>query len=88
VENCADESKVKEKPVIAVAAMGETPILPKMLELGTVEIPVFARIAKWPASPSSTVSSAEVMTLQAAEAKRKKRQVEKENIIVNLDDSS
>jgi hypothetical protein len=28
------------------------------------------------------------MVLQAAEAKRKKRQVEKENMIVNLDNSS
>jgi hypothetical protein len=34
------------------------------------------------------VSSAEVMALQAAETKRTKRQVEKENIIVNLDNSS
>jgi hypothetical protein len=34
------------------------------------------------------VGSAEVMALQAAETKRAKRQVEKENIIVTLDNSS
>jgi hypothetical protein len=35
---------VKLKPVIAVEAMGETPMSPVMTELGTVEIPVFERI--------------------------------------------
>jgi hypothetical protein len=45
LENCVVESKTNEKPVIAVAAMGETPILPVIAEVGTVEMPVFARIA-------------------------------------------
>jgi hypothetical protein len=44
VENCPPESKVRVKPVMAVAAMGETPISPFMTESGTVEMPVFARI--------------------------------------------
>ena len=44
VENCPPTSRVKLKPVMAVAAMGETPISPVMTELGTVEMPDFARI--------------------------------------------
>mmetsp|Transcript_7247 Transcript_7247/g.20482 ORF Transcript_7247/g.20482 Transcript_7247/m.20482 type:complete len:100 (-) Transcript_7247:265-564(-) len=45
LENSADESAVKLKPVMAVPAMGETAMLPVMEELGTVEIPDFVRIA-------------------------------------------
>jgi hypothetical protein len=45
VENCPEASIVKVKPVIAPEAMGETAMSPVMSETGTVEIPVFARIA-------------------------------------------
>jgi hypothetical protein len=38
-------SKIKLKPVMAVAAIGETPMSPVMTEFGTVEMPAFARIA-------------------------------------------
>jgi hypothetical protein len=44
VENCVDESRVKPKPVIAVAAMGETPMSPVMAEGATVEMPLLARM--------------------------------------------
>jgi hypothetical protein len=47
---------IKVKPVIAVAAMGETPMLPEIIELGTLVIPDFARITKFPAPPRSTSS--------------------------------
>jgi hypothetical protein len=36
---------VNEKPVIAVAEIGLTPISPVMAEGGTVEIPAWERIA-------------------------------------------
>jgi hypothetical protein len=45
VENCVEESRVKSKPVMAEEAMGETAMSPVMSEIGTVEIPVFARMA-------------------------------------------
>jgi hypothetical protein len=45
VENCVEESRVKEKPVMAVEAMGETAMSPVISEMGTVEMPVFARMA-------------------------------------------
>jgi hypothetical protein len=48
------ESAVNEKPVIDVAAAGLTPMFPVMAEVGTVEIPVFASIAKVPAAPRFT----------------------------------
>jgi hypothetical protein len=54
VENSPEESKSKLKPVIAVAAMGETPISPVTMELGTVAIPLFARMVKMQADPRST----------------------------------
>jgi hypothetical protein len=63
VATCEDDlrppSPVKLKPVMASAAMGETPMSPPViLEAGTVEIPVFARIAKVLADRSSTVAVA------------------------------
>ncbi len=45
VENCVEESRVKSKPVMAPEAMGETPMLPVTTEVGTVEMPLFARMA-------------------------------------------
>jgi hypothetical protein len=45
VENCVEESNVKEKPVMAVAAMGDTPMSPVMSRMGTAEMPVFANTA-------------------------------------------
>ncbi len=45
VENCVEESRFKSKPVMADAAMGETAMLPLISEVGTVEMPVFARMA-------------------------------------------
>jgi hypothetical protein len=53
VEKSPEESKSKLKPVIAVAAMGETPMSPVTKELGTVAIPLFARIVKLQAAPRS-----------------------------------
>jgi hypothetical protein len=47
LENCKGTAvPAKLKPVMAVAAMGETPMSPLMMELGTVEMPLFARTAK------------------------------------------
>jgi hypothetical protein len=45
VENSPEESNVKVKPVMAAEAMGETAMLPVISEMGTVEMPVFARMA-------------------------------------------
>jgi hypothetical protein len=39
VKNCVPESKIKTEPV------GETTMLPVMADVGTVKIPVLARIA-------------------------------------------
>jgi hypothetical protein len=54
VENTPEASATNENPVIAVAAMGLTPMSPVTTEFGTVEIPDFARITKLPAVPRST----------------------------------
>ncbi len=53
VENSPDESSTKPKPVMAVAAMGETPMSPKRVELATLEIPLFERMTKLQADPRS-----------------------------------
>jgi hypothetical protein len=45
VENCPEESSTKSKPVMAVAAVDETPMSPVIAEVGTVEMPFFARMA-------------------------------------------
>ncbi len=45
VEQTSDEAFVKLKPVMAVAAMGETAMWPLMEEAGTDEMPVLARMA-------------------------------------------
>jgi len=42
------------KPVMAVDAIGHTPMLPRMTECGTVEMPVLARIVNSAAVPRST----------------------------------
>ena len=54
VEKVLDESRTRLKPVMAVAAMGLTPMSPVMSDSGTVEMPDLARMAKSPASPSGT----------------------------------
>jgi hypothetical protein len=45
VENTLVESAISENPVIDVAAAGLTPMLPVTAEVGTVEIPLLARMA-------------------------------------------
>jgi hypothetical protein len=45
VENVPLVSAAKPNPVMAVAEMGETAMSPVMIELGTEEIPLLARIA-------------------------------------------
>jgi hypothetical protein len=48
IENCLvaeSKAKPKPKPVIAVAAMGATLMLPVIAEVGTLEMPIFARMA-------------------------------------------
>jgi hypothetical protein len=54
VENVADKSDDKLKPAIVAPVAGETPMSPVMTDVGTVEMPVFARIAKSPAVPRLT----------------------------------
>jgi hypothetical protein len=45
VENCVvAESRAKPKPVMAVAAIGEMPMLPAIAEAGTLDMPLFARM--------------------------------------------
>jgi hypothetical protein len=46
--------RTNENPVMAVESMGLTPISPVTTEIGTVEIPDFAKITKLPAVPRST----------------------------------
>jgi hypothetical protein len=41
---CPPESRANEKPVVAPESMGETPMLPVIAEVGSVEMPLFARI--------------------------------------------
>src|SRR5438270_14062257 len=53
-ENTFVESAVSENPVMKVAAAGLTPRLPVTAEVGTVEIALFARIAKLEAAPRFT----------------------------------
>jgi hypothetical protein len=82
VENCPSESMVKLKPVMAVAAMGETPMSPVMEELGTVAMPVLARMTYSPATPRSTVEGEE----KVAEAALIKAESNKRfNFMVGLD---
>ena len=57
VENVLDESRTRLKPVMAVAAMGLTPMSPVMSDAGTVETPVLVRMAKSPAVPRGTGSA-------------------------------
>jgi hypothetical protein len=42
-------SMARSKPVMAAALIGETAMWPVMEESGTVEMPVFARMALFPA---------------------------------------
>ena len=74
VENVFEPSMVKLKPVIAVAVMGETAMLPVITELGTVEIPVLARMTKLLAVvPRSTLVVVPLVTLTMAIAESKNR---------------
>jgi hypothetical protein len=57
---------------MALAAMGETAMSPVITELGTVEMPVFARMTKLPAVPRST-GSAPIETLIMVTVERIKR---------------
>jgi hypothetical protein len=54
VEKAFVASAISENPVMAAEAMGLTPMSPVMAEVGTVEIPLLARITKWPAVPRLT----------------------------------
>jgi hypothetical protein len=54
VENTFVESMINANPVMAVSAMGLTPMFPVMAEVPVVEIPLFARITKLPADPIFT----------------------------------
>jgi hypothetical protein len=54
VANWLEESLVNPNPVIAVLAIGLTPIFPTIEVVPVVEIPDFARITKLPADPRST----------------------------------
>jgi hypothetical protein len=45
VENSPEESIVKEKPVMAPEAMGDTAMSPVISEVWTVVMPVFAMMA-------------------------------------------
>lgn len=49
----AVQSRVKEKPVIVVT--GDTAIFPVIAEVGTVEIPLFARMVQLLAVPRRTI---------------------------------
>ena len=55
VENVFKASMAKANPVMALAAMGETAMLPVITELGTVEMPAFERMTKSSADPRFTV---------------------------------
>jgi len=55
VDAVPSSAEANSKPVIAVAAMGETPMSPVMEDGATVEMPALARIVKLPAVPRSTV---------------------------------
>jgi hypothetical protein len=56
VENALAAGRVKANPVIALAAIGLTPISPMILVDPVVEIPVLERITKLPADPRFTAS--------------------------------
>jgi hypothetical protein len=54
VENWFEESAISAQPVMAVAAIGLTPMLPKMAQGTTLVMPVLLRMAKLAAVPRST----------------------------------
>jgi hypothetical protein len=54
VEECPEESNAKVKPVIDPESIGETTLSPVIAEVGTVEMPLFARMAKLQADTRST----------------------------------
>jgi hypothetical protein len=65
---------IKLKPVMAVEVMGETAMLPVITELGTVEIPVLARMTKLLAVvPRSTLVVVPLAALTMAIAESKNR---------------
>ena len=69
-----DASATSEKPVMAPAAIGLTPMSPVMTLPGTVEMPDFERIAKVPATPSGM---SEVSAAEAAWRRRSARSLER-----------
>jgi hypothetical protein len=56
VENTFVESAVNPNPVMAVAVTGLTPMFPVMADVGTVEMPLLARMTKFLAVPRFTGS--------------------------------
>ena len=53
LENRPELSSTNPNPVMAVLAIGLTPIFPTIAVVPVVDIPVFERIAKLPAVPRS-----------------------------------
>jgi hypothetical protein len=58
VENLPVESSFNPNPVIAVLAMGLTPILPTIVVVPVFDIPAFDRITKLPADLRFTLDAA------------------------------
>ena len=59
-----DVSIINPKPVMYVAAAGLTPIFPVIEVVPVVEIPVFAKIAKFPAVPRTLLGNVFADTLE------------------------
>ena len=72
VENSFELSMIKSKPVIALAAIGETPMSPVITPPGTLVIPAFARITKFPAVRRLiAVVAPATLTMAATESKNR-----------------
>jgi hypothetical protein len=56
VENSPELSRINENPVMAGERIGLTPMSPVMSALGTVLMPVFAKMTKSPAEPRSSIN--------------------------------
>ncbi len=59
-----DVSAINPKPVMYVAAAGLTPIFPVIEVVPVVEIPVFVKIAKFPAVPRTLAGTVFADTLE------------------------
>ena len=70
VAKVTDGSITSPKPVIKDAAAGLIPISPTIAVVPMVEMPVFARAVKLPATPRLTNDAAEAMIGRKKEAKR------------------